>query len=204
MHSDLIAVRDALSRAEVHYATVEVRGDRARVLPVLGAPTLYAALSARFDEAWNLHWSVESASPVVVRCRLEFLGHAREGLGGALDLDSARSLALTQAAQAWEVVPPDFPSESVWVEYDPEEGPNLDGLGEDELGAPDQGAQESPPDPQMEKAKRHIDELMDQLRERGLGKQAVLVLTRHGGGYGADLEESRRVYAELKALTRAG
>ncbi|AFZ68423.1 hypothetical protein [Deinococcus peraridilitoris] len=205
MHSDFIAVQGALTGQEAQFAVLELRGDQARVTPTVAAELLYAQLNERFRESWSLSWSVESVSPPIVRCRLEFLGHAREGLGVAHDLAGARGVALTEAARAWQLLPATYGTEDAWVEYDPEDGPNTS-----ELGAPDTDEgpaarpvhqSEPPRDPQMEKAKKHIDDLMDQLREQGLGKQASLVLVRHGG-YGQSVEESRRVYAELKALQK--
>jgi len=204
MHADLTALRDALTREEVQYAVLEVRGDRARVTPVVSPGALFLHLTARFAEAWSLAWSVENATPSAVRCRLELLGSAREGLGIAGDLEQARALALTEAARAWTVLPAAYDAGDAWVEYDPDEGPNTSELLHDSDSGERPAANlppEPPRDPQMEKARKHIDELLDQLRERNLGKQASLVLVRHHG-YGETLEESRRVYAELKALMK--
>lgn len=202
MHSDLIAVQEALAGGEPRFALLEVSGDRARVAPVLAPARLFAALSGRFDEAWSLGYAVEHAAPFVVRCRLEFLGRSREGLGQAPGLADARDLALTDAARAWEVLPARFPTETAWVEYDPEEGPNVAELGGDEAAPAAPALPPEPPrDPQMEKAKKHIDDLMDQLRGRGLGGPANRIIVMHGG-YGKDVDESRRIYAELKGLLK--
>lgn len=204
MPLDFSDVRGALATEEVRFATLEVRGERARVLPVLDADALYAQLNARFGEAWNLAWHLESGAPAVVRCRLEFLGHAREGLGVAVEVEHARRVALTDAARAWGLLPPHYEGEDTWVEYDPDEGPNTSELlAQGAAPARSMGVPPEPPrDPQLERAKKHIDDLMDQLRESGLGKQASLVLVKHGG-YGQSVEESRRVYAELKALQKS-
>ena len=53
-------------------------------------------------------------------------------------------------------------------------------------------------DPQLERARKHIDDLLEGLRDGGLGKRAAQVLARRG--YGNTVEESREVYKELKAL----
>ncbi|PYE51085.1 single-stranded DNA-binding protein [Deinococcus yavapaiensis] len=206
MHSDLAAVRAALSGSasgrDVRFAMLEVRGDRALVTAILRPDAVFAALTERFDEQWDLGYDVVSVSPTVVRCRLAFLGRFRDGLGTGADIEAARLVALTDAVRSWEMTPEGFRAEPQWVEYDPEEGPNIDELGDDDSASQARAEPpESPRDPQMEKAKKHIDDLMDQLRDRGLGKQASVVIARHGG-YGKDLEDSRRVYAELKALLK--
>ena len=204
MHPDLLAVRDALTREGPRFATLDVRGDQALVLPVLDADRFYATLTDRVAEHWSLRWAVESVTPPVVRCRLDLLGHTREGLGVAHDLAGARLVALTDAARAWQILPPAYAVEATMVEYDADEGPNtaeLEADAPEPQAAPRALPPQPPRDPQLEKARSHIDDLMDQLRERGLGKQASLVLVKNGG-YGNTLEESRRVYAELKALMR--
>lgn len=203
MHSDFIAVQGALAGEEVSYATLEVRGERARVTPAVPPSPLFAALNDRFHEAWGLEWRVESVSPPVVRCRMEFLGHAREGLGSASEVAEARRVALTEAARAWGLLPAPYHADAEWVEYDPEDGPNTSELGGAELSPAPAGAPEAPPaDPQMVRARQHIDDLMDQLREQALGAQANRVLMKHKG-YGETLEDSRRLYAELKALLKS-
>ncbi|WP_045234216.1 hypothetical protein [Deinococcus pimensis] len=205
MHPDLLAVRDALTREGPRFATLDVRGEQALVVPVLDQDRFYATLTGRLAEHWSLGWRVDSVTPPVVRCRLDLLGHAREGLGTAQDLTGARLVALTDAARAWGILPEAYAVTPSLVEYDPDEGPNTAEL---EADAPEPAPTaralppEPPRDPQLEKARGHIDDLMDQLREKGLGKQASLVLVRHGG-YGNTLDESRKVYAELKALMRS-
>ena len=201
MHPDLTAVRTALAGEAPLFTILEVRGDQARVAPALAPDGLYAQLGERLGEAWSLTWHLEHSEPPVVRCRLELLGAAREGLSRGGDLESARLLALTEAARAWGLLSGRYAVPASWVEYDPEEGPNTAELDGSE---PAPEVLPAPParDPQLERARQHIDDLMDQLRERELGKQASLVLVKHGG-YGETVEDSRRVYAELKALLRS-
>ncbi len=207
MHPDLTAVRTALAGEPVSFALLEVRGERARVAPALSPDALYAQLGERLEEAWSLTWHLEHAEPPVVRCRLELLGQAREGLSRGGDLESARQLALTEAARAWGLLPERYAAPASWVDYDPDEGPNTAELEGGELDSPELDSAElvpeTPPrDPQLERARQHIDDLMDQLRERELGKQASRVLVKHGG-YGETVEDSRKVYAELKSLLRS-
>lgn len=207
MHADLLAVQGALAAAQPHWVTLEVQGERARVAPALSPAQTYARLDEAFGETWGLAWHLESAAPTTVRCTLTLLGTARDGLGQALSLEGAQAAALSDAARAWGLLPAQLRTPDTWVDYDPEEGPNTDELspepGED-APPPASRAPEPPPEnPQMVKARRHLDDLMDQLREAGLGAQAARVIAKHGGGYGKDVDESRRIYSELKALQKS-
>ena len=51
----------------------------------------------------------------------------------------------------------------------------------------------------MNNARSHIERLLNELRERGLGKEAALIINQRGG-YGQSLEDSRALYKELQAL----
>lgn len=202
MHADLEAVRELLGRTETRWAVLEVRGEQARVVAAPGLEALYQALDSQFHEAWGIRWAVDSAAPLLVRCRLELLGQRREGLGSAPALLDAQLLAAAEAARAWGLLPP--APEGHWVEYDPEEGPNtaeLSGAAAP-LDAPAQAALPPEPvmDPQLLKARKHIDELLETLKLAGLGKEAARVVLR---GYGNTVEESREVYRQLKAIQSA-
>jgi hypothetical protein len=199
--SDPAAVREALRAALSAWAVAEVRGDQARVLPVPDLDALDARLGAA-DPAWSLSWKVESLNPPVVRAVLGLGGAVREGLSGGHSLDDARKLALADAFRFYGVA---SAGEAPWVEYDPDDGPNVSELsaGEPE-GAPRPGpARPLPPqiplDPQLSKARAHIDTLLEQLREGGRGKEAMKIVLR---GYGETVEESRAIYKELQALQR--
>ncbi len=93
------------------------------------------------------------------------------------------------------------------MDYDPEEGANLSELGLDDAEplSPTQSElprplpPQVPLDPQLSKARAHIDTLMEQLREAGKGREATKLLLR---GYGETVEESRDIYKELQALQR--
>lgn len=205
MHADLRALQGALSGQEPGWAALEVRGDRARVTPVLPPAVLYHHLNELIGENWDLDWDAQHTTPPIVRCRLTIQSRHRDGLGTAHDLDAARAVALTDAARAWGVLPVHIDGETTWVEYDPDEGPNTAELNTDlpptEVHATTTLPPEPPRDPQLEKARRHIDELVDRLREEGLGKEAGRILLKQG--YGNTIDESRRVYAELKTLLKA-
>ena len=64
----------------------------------------------------------------------------------------------------------------------------------------DEHAPQPPRDPQMEKARGHIDDLIAQIRAAGLGKKITPILMR---GYGETLEESRQIYKDLQAVLRS-
>jgi hypothetical protein len=138
----------------------------------------------------------------VVRARLNVLGGVREGLAGGHTLQDAKLRALADAARYFGVP---LPTEPQWVEYDPEDGPNTADLDAEAEGAaapaarPAPRAPEPPRDPQMEKARRHIEDLIEQLKAAGKGGEGARVLLR---GYGETVEESRAIYKELQAILK--
>ena len=203
MHADLEAARELLRQQEPHWAVIEVRGEQARVAAALALPALYAALQSSLGETWGLGWGVEASAPYLVRCRLRLLGEDREALATAPALADAQALAAAEAARAWGLMP-EAPG-AHWVEYDPEEGPNTAELEAPEGPAPSPSAPRPEPetvlDPQLVRARQHIDDLLEGLKAAGLGGQAARVLARRG--YGNTLEESREVYRELKTLQSA-
>ncbi|WP_034385879.1 hypothetical protein [Deinococcus sp. YIM 77859] len=199
--ADLDRAREALRAAMTAWAVAEVRGDQARVTLVPDSDQLALHLE-RVDPAWSLTWACESVAPPVVRARLSVLGAVREGLASGHSLQDAKLRALADAAHFFGVA---LPTEAQWVEYDPEEGPNTaDLVAEAESAAapaarPAARPPEPPRDPQMEKARRHIEDLMDQIRAAGKGGEAARVIMN---GYGETLEESRAIYKELQAILR--
>lgn len=196
---DLDRAREALRAAMTAWAVAEVRGNQARVTLVPDSDQLARHLE-RADPGWSLAWACESVSPPVVRARLSLLGAAREGLASGHTLDDAKLRALADAVRYFGVP---LPSEAQWVEYDPEEGPNTADLLAEAESAASPGVAARPPepprDPQMEKARRHIDDLMEQIRAAGKGKEVAHLAMR---GYGKTLEESRAIYKELQAILR--
>ena len=193
-------VREALRASMSAWATLEVRGDQARVIPVPDLDQLALHLETA-DPQWALAWACDSVQPPVVRARLSLLGVTREGLSGGHTLNDAKWAALADAARSFGVAPA---GEIPWVEYDPEDGPNTSDL-EDVTPLPGPPAAapmppEPPRDPQMEKARNHIDDLLDQLKAAGRGGEAARILMR---GYGETLEESRAIYKELHAILKS-
>ena len=202
---DPVTVREALRALLNAWAVTEVRGDQARVLPVPDLDALDARLSAA-DPTWSLSWAVESLNPPLIRARLSLGGAVREGLSGGHTFDDARKLALADAFRFYGVA---STGEAPWVEYDPDDGPNVSELmAELSAGQPGGASQPGPVrplppqvplDPQLSKARAHIDTLMEQLRSSGKGKEAMKLLLR---GYGETVDESRAIYKELQALQR--
>lgn len=201
------------------WATVQVQGERALVLPAPDLDALYAGLERALEGHWAIRYAVDHLQPPVVRASLHLgqsgadsavpgfsgpgslgPGRVREGLGQGHTLQDARLLALADALRAYGVAPAS--SEGQWVEYDPEEGANTHELEPEQpapiAGAPSPLPSAPPRDPQLERARKHIDDLLEGLREEGLGAQAARVLSSRG--YGNTVEESREVYKELKAL----
>jgi hypothetical protein len=121
---------------------------------------------------WSLSLRQEGSLPaaperVVVWCRLELAGAAREALCDAPDLEQAVEGALAYSLSLFGLV----------MEL-PRSEPDL-----------------------SETARQHIDRLLEQLRQAGLGLEAARITLRHRG-YGDSLEESRQLYSELRGLLR--
>lgn len=192
-------VREALRASMSAWATLEVRGDQARVMPVPDPDQLALHLEAA-DSQWGLEWACDSVQPPVVRARLTLLGVTREGLSGGHSLNDAKWAALADAVRTFGVAPA---GEIPWVEYDAEDGPNTSDL-EDVTPLPTAPSAaalppEPPRDPQMEKARNHINDLLEQLRALGRGKEATRFMMR---GYGETVEESRALYKEIQAVLK--
>ncbi|MDV6375155.1 single-stranded DNA-binding protein [Deinococcus arenicola] len=191
-------VREALRASMSAWATLEVRGDQARVIPVPDPDQLALHLETA-DPHWALAWACDSVQPPVVRARLTLLGVTREGLSGGHTLMDAKAAALADAVRTFGVAPA---GEIPWVEYDAEDGPNTSDL--DEVtplpSVPAAALPPEPPrDPQMEKARDHINDLLEQLRAAGRGKETTRFMMR---GYGENVEESRAIYKEIQALLK--
>lgn len=199
--ADLDRVREALRASLSAWAVAEVRGDQARVT-LSPSPDALAQQLGGVDPAWSLGWSCDHVAPPVVRARLSVLGMTREGLAAGPTLQDAKLRALADAVRFFGVA---LPTEAQWVEYDPEEGANTSDLdAETEAAAsPARRAAPLPPepprDPQMDKARRHIEDLLEQLKAAGKSGEATRVLLR---GYGESVEESRAIYKELQAILR--
>lgn len=193
--SDLSRVHAAFQSSMTTWATAEIRDDQARVRPAPDLDQLAAQLDA-LAPGWSLTWGCDATQPYVVRARLSAGGQTREGLAEGPTLNDARLGALADLARLFGL----SAGESHWVEYDPEEGANTAEL---ETAArpiaPDAVVlpPEPPRDPQMDKARSHIEELVEQLKAAGKGGAAARILL---SGYGETLEESRAVYRQLKTL----
>ncbi|SMB88786.1 single-stranded DNA-binding protein [Deinococcus hopiensis] len=199
--ADLDRAREALRASLTAWAVAEVRAGQARVT-LVPAPDALALHLERVDAGWALSWACDSVTPPVVRARLTVCGVTREGLATGHTLNDARLCALADAAHFFGLP---LPEEAQWVEYDPEDGANTADLDAETERAAAPSAQavallpEPPRDPQMDKARRHIEDLLEQLKAAGKGGDATRVLLR---GYGETVEESRGIYKELQAILK--
>ncbi|WP_135257781.1 Rad52/Rad22 family DNA repair protein [Thermus caldilimi] len=133
---------------------------------------------------------------VEVKCRLTILGVTKEDVGEGDSLKAAFSDALKRAAVKFGVGRYLYRLEKQWVDYDPEKGrftppklPESSPLEEEGLG------EEKP------EAYRLIDQLLERLKEKGLGKEAAKIVNKYAG-YGKTPEETKRLYGELRALLK--
>jgi len=142
------------------------------------APPALAHVYEALDEAWgpggwSCEFSVAAARPAVVVCVLEMGGRRRSGVGEGPNLAAAAAAALWMAARQA-------------------------GLGRQLDEAPQTPA---PAETRAEKpsAQELIDKLILKLREAGKGREAAALVVKYGG-YGADLEATKKLYGELRAL----
>ena len=129
-----------------------------------------------------------------VKCRLTVLGVTKEDVGEGDSLKAAFSDALKRAAVKFGVGRYLYRLEKQWVDYDPEKGrftppklPEARGRAEAEE------AQWTAPS--------LIDQLLERLKEKGLGKEAARIVNKYGG-YGKTPEETRKLYGELRNLLK--
>ena len=129
-----------------------------------------------------------------VKCRLTVLGVTKEDVGEGDSLKAAFSDALKRAAVKFGVGRYLYRLEKQWVDYDPETGrftpPKLP------EAEPEAEAEEEKPE-----AHRLIDQLLERLKEKGLGKEAARIVNKYGG-YGKTPEETRKLYGELRNLLK--
>ncbi|AMA76076.1 DNA repair protein Rad52 [Thermus parvatiensis] len=128
-----------------------------------------------------------------VKCRLTVLGVTKEDVGEGDSLKAAFSDALKRAAVKFGVGRYLYRLEKQWVDYDPEKGrftpPKLPET------EPEAEGEEKP------EAHRLIDQLLERLKEKGLGKEAAQIVNKYGG-YGKTPEETRKLYGELRNLLK--
>ncbi len=135
---------------------------------------------------------------VEVKCRLTVLEVTKEDVGEGDSLKAAFSDALKRAAVKFGVGRYLYRLEKQWVDYDPEKGRfTPPSLPEDE----GEGLPETAPEEEKPEAYRLIDQLLERLKEKGLGKEAARIITKYGG-YGKTPEETRSLYGELRKLLK--
>lgn len=129
---------------------------------------------------------------VEVKCHLTVLGVTKEDVGEGDSLKAAFSDALKRAAVKFGVGRYLYRLEKQWVDYDAEKG---------RFTPPRLPTQEAPEEEEKPEAHRLIDQLLERLKEKGLGKEAARILTRYGG-YGKTPEETKKLYGELRNLLK--
>jgi len=177
---------------------------KALVVPYVDARTVLDRLDkAVGPEGWHDSYEVLSDQErtlegerrervVEVKCRLTVLGVSKEDVGEGDSLKAAFSDALKRAAVKFGVGRYLYRLEKQWVDYDPEKGRFTPPT----LPEPPEGEEEEKPE-----AYRLIDQLLERLKEKGLGKEAARIVTKYGG-YGKTPEETRRLYGELRSLLK--
>jgi len=133
---------------------------------------------------------------VEVKCRLTVLGVTKEDVGEGDSLKAAFSDALKRAAVKFGVGRYLYRLEKQWVDYDPEKGRFTPPKLPEPSPGEEEGLEEEKPE-----AYRLIDQLLERLKEKGLGKEAAKIVTKYGG-YGKTPEETKRLYGELRALLK--
>jgi len=141
----------------------------------------------------------KEGDPYVVECTLIIYpspggeGISRSDVGEGETLKAAYSDALKRAAVKFGVGRYLYRLEKQWVDYDPEKGrftpPKLPET------EPEAEGEEKP------EAHRLIDQLLERLKEKGLGKEAAQIVNKYGG-YGKTPEETRKLYGELRNLLK--
>jgi hypothetical protein len=121
-------------------------------------------------------------------------GVTKEDVGEGDSLKAAFSDALKRAAVKFGVGRYLYRLEKQWVDYDPEKGRFTPPT----LPEPQEAGE---PEEEKPEAYRLIDQLLERLKEKGLGKEAAKIVTKYGG-YGKTPEETRRLYGELRALLK--
>ncbi|WP_022798084.1 Rad52/Rad22 family DNA repair protein [Thermus islandicus] len=198
---------------EVQWRIEAVSKDRKRalVVPYVDARTVLDRLDKVVGpEGWHDAYEVLSDQErtlkdergerrervVEVKCRLTVLGVSKEDVGEGDSLKAAFSDALKRAAVKFGVGRYLYRLEKQWVDYDAERGrftpPSL---------PEPEGLEGTPEEAEKPEAYRLIDQLLERLKERGLGKEAARIVTKYGG-YGKTPEETRRLYGELRALLK--
>lgn len=185
----------------------------------LGATERSACLHVVEDRAWPLEPSPD-------RAEIDASTMHSSGVGPTVPVrargtEPATDIALWMAARMWGASHVVGIVGDDWVDCDPDDGTPLyfpevhlaaggadaqEGAGAGASGdahdrAPVAGEQGADRDDDTDKpeGRRMIDRLVERLGDAGFGAHAARLVMQHGG-YGADAEASRELYAELRAL----
>lgn len=195
-------------------------GLRVRLAPHLAPEALRERLdTAVGPDGWSFELRAWTASSLIADLTVRGVSRAavaqvldRPGIGAddtvVAASETVTGAALTAAAALFGATLPTRGADDDWVDADPESGaalhppqlsmsaPASEPIGvpasEPAAGAP--ASEDGKPEPH-----RVIDRLVERLREEGLGGEAAKLVSRYGG-YGADVAQSRELYAKLRSL----
>lgn len=184
---------------------LDVDGRTARVRPQLAV----AEVRRRLDEVLGVEgWSFafRSLPGGAVACELSALGATKSAVAaptpGRERADGLADDALVRAAELLGARPEVDQEADYFSEIDPQTGAVLyepEARGAAQAPAAPPAPEEPAPEPEKPAGQQAIDRLIERLRSAGLGLQAAQLVMEHGG-YGADPEEARELYAKLRAL----
>jgi hypothetical protein len=211
---------------QLYWQKLEEVADMARWQVVLRRDALFERLENVLALEWGFRLEVVSPLPPVVVAHLELGSSQRSGIGEGLSLVEAQVAALSQAALAYGIAHDELSQPHQWHNLDwkalqgkttreiPQETPRVEhsepmGHTEAEVGTPLEPSTPAPlptpPTPPLEpekpKHQKAIDDLVDELREMGLGLESAKIM-REFKGYGETLDESRKLYSMLKAVKK--
>lgn len=204
-----------------HLESFSAERQQAWAVPIPTPQSLLERLDqALGPEGWEDHYEVLQTSPlVVVKCRLSLHGVAKEDVGQANTFAEAFAHALVKAAAKFGVGRY-LQTQGQWIDHNPnaptpppKATPPAPTHSTSESSPPAEVASESSPpaevasenSPPAEAAKPEPHELIDRLIERlkaqGHGKEVAKIVMKYQG-YGQTLDETRRLYAELRTMLK--
>lgn len=228
--SQLEALLAPFEPGQLYWQKLEEVAEMARWQVVLHREALFERLDSILSLEWGFRLEVISPLPAVVVAHLELGGGVRSGMGEGLSLMEAQVAALSQAALAYGIAQDELFQPHQWHNLDwkalqhktqhkspraevNDVTPMIDvtnGMASVDSAmtvtvtippAPTPHVSTAPLEPVKPDPKQAIDDLVDELREMGLGLESAKIM-REFKGYGETLEESRKLYSMLKAIKK--
>ncbi len=208
MSGDWHKLAEAFPLGEIQWRVEALSEDKhqALVVPFVEVEAVLKRLDETVGiEGWQDQYEVLSiAQTVAVKCRLSILEVSKEDVGEGPTLKTAFADALKRAACKFGVGRY-LLLEQHWVDHDPESGefasPDESSQKPAEAGSAPESQVSEPLEPAKPEPQELIDRLIERLKENGLGKQAAMIVSKHGG-YGKTSDDTRRLYSELRALLK--